>query len=537
MASRWKSRRARGDDGLVVVFAAMTMATLVLVAALVIDLGGARNARAKDQNTADAVAMAGAAKIAPNGGSNQTACLAAWNYLVSNSTLSATPAPTCSSMAGACVAATTREVTTTQGDYTITFINPVPNSNALFDGQAATATDATPCERFGVKIQHTWRHMFATGSTTIRVQAMGRFMHDPGDINAPLIVLDPHGCQTLSVTGSAHITTNTASGEPGYVAIDSDGASCLSGQKVVIDTTGSAQIVAGGIGMWALATGNSSTAYDPSDVGPGQGFNPAPFALSAPVGRDAVDWRYNCSVNTGCPTAGTPNIDNLVTADGGTGVPTGFTRWTSQYSCTPSGDITVASGNWYIDCGVTGVQMNNNLTFRGGNIVSDGPISMNGNTQLRINCDVASVASACPADPASPSILYIRSGGLSKSGSIAYHFHEVFAYVAGGSTSLTGNGQVDWTAPNDPTFAFDDLLLWTEGTNLITVNGGTDTVMEGIFFAPNSPLNLTGNTGTNAIGTQMFVKTANLNGSTSLTLAPKADRVLQLGGAGSALLR
>jgi hypothetical protein len=50
-------------------------------------------------------------------------------------------------------------------------------------------------------------------------------------------------------------------------------------------------------------------------------------------------------------------------------------------------------------------------------------------------------------------------------------------------------------------------------------------------------MTLTGNTGTNALGTQMFVKTATLAGTTSLTLAPRSDRVLQLGGAGSSLIR
>jgi hypothetical protein len=514
---------------------AATMAALVIVVSIVIDLGGARNARARDQNMADATAIAGAAKLTPYGGSNQTACQAAWNYMVGNSSLSATPAPSCINMAGTC-GTTARQVSTTQGDYTITFVNPVLNDSSLFDGQPATATDGLPCERLGVIVSHVWRHVLATGSTTITVKAIARFMHDPGDVNAPLIVLSPHGCETLSVSGHAHITTNTASGDPGYVAIDSDGADCTTGQKVVVDTTGSAQITADAITMWALSTGNSARAYDPSDVGPGKGFFAAPIAMSAPVGRTSVDWRYNCSASNGCPTAGTPAIDNLIAADG-TGAPSGYTTWTSAYSCAPSTELVVPSGNWYIDCGTTGVTSNASITFRGGNIVSQGPFNMNGNSDLRINCDVASAATACPADPSSPSTVFIRSGGMTKAGSVGYHFLETFVYVASGGISLTGNGPLDWTAPDDSTYAFDDLLLWTEQPDLISVDGGTDTVLDGIYFAPNAPMTLTGNTGTNALGTQMFVKTATLAGTTSLTLAPRSDRVLQLGGAGSSLIR
>lgn len=527
--------RLRDDDGVVLVLMAASMAAILIVVSIVIDLGGARNARARDQNMADATAIAGAARLAPANGSNQTACQAAWNYIVSNSSISATPAPSCVTMAGTCGTAA-RTVTTTQGDYTITFVNPVPNSYSLFDGQPATTTDGTPCERFGVIVSHVWRHLLVTGTTTITVKAMGRFMHDPGDVNAPLIVLSPHGCQTLTVSGSAHITTNTSTGAPGYVAIDSDGADCLTGQKVVVDTTGSAQITADAIAMWALSTGNSATAYDPADVGPGKGFFATPIAMSAPVGRDSVDWRYNCYSGNGCPTAGTPAINNLVTADA-SGTPAGYTMWTSAYSCAPSTELVVPSGNWFINCGTTGVSTNASITFRGGNIVTEGPFNMTGNSQLRVNCDVASTATACPANPASPSTVFIRTGGLQKAGSVEFHFHETFVYIASGGVSLTGNGPLDWTAPDDSTYAFDDLLLWTEQPDLITVNGGTDTVLDGIYFAPNAPLNLTGNTGTNALGTQMFVKSANLQGTTVLTLAPKADRVLQLGGAGSSLLR
>src|SRR6476659_3493022 len=113
------------------------MAALVFVAALVIDLGGARQAKAKDQNYADAIALAGAAKIDPTGSTNQFACTAAWNYVRTNIGMTASPAPTCTTFSGGCTADTTeRTASVTQGDYTITFINPVVNTNSFFDDQS-----------------------------------------------------------------------------------------------------------------------------------------------------------------------------------------------------------------------------------------------------------------------------------------------------------------------------------------------------------------------------------------------------------------
>jgi Flp pilus assembly protein TadG len=519
----------------VVVLVAAIMSALLVVVALVVDLGGARTARSKDQNTADAIALAGAAKLDPTGGDNQAGCSAAWAYMVSNTAVAATPGPSCIGFAGSCVATTTRHVAITSGDFTVTFTNPVPDDDAVFSDQPVQAADASACQRFGVQITQTWHNLIQSGSTTINVTAVARFAHSPGSVAAPLILLDPHACQTLTVTGNSHVTTSTSTGQPGYVAIDSDGASCPAGNKVIVDATGNAQITAGAISMWALTTGNTARAYDPADVGVGRAFYPAPIASSAPVGRSSVDWAYNCSAASSCPGAGPPAIDQLVAAEG-TGAPAGFTRWSSLYSCSPSSDVVVAKGNWYVDC-PSGISTSATITFRGGNIVTDGPISVGGNGSLRVNCDVALSSTACPTNPATTSTLYIRSGGLSKAGNVNLVLLETFVYLASGTVSLTGNGTLDWTSPDDSASAFNNLLFWNESSSTMTLTGNVDTTLEGIFFAPNAALSLTGNTSSTGLGAQMFVRTASLTGDSSLTLAPRSDRVLQLGSAGSALIR
>jgi Flp pilus assembly protein TadG len=526
--------RARDERGIVVIIVAATVAALLVVVSIVVNLGGARNAKANDQTAADAAALAGAARTSASLTDNSPACKAAWASLVSNLGVSAVNVPNCALMNGTCNPANAREVVTTSGAYVVTLVNPVPDTYSYFTGQPAETADGLPCDRFGVKIQQTWNYLITNGTTSISAGALSMRVHTTGDIDAPLVVLSPHGCEVLAVSGTAHMEIQTASGAPGYIAVDSDGTSCASGNKVIVDTSGGGHIDAGAISMWALTTGNVAKAYDPADVGVDRGFYPAPIASSSPVGRTSMDWRYNCLPANGCLDSTPSSIQNLITADGGPGVPTGFVRWTSVYSCSASGDIVVPRGNWYIDC-PSGLTTGGSLTFRGGDIVSDAGINLNGSGVLRINCDVASLATACPSNPTTVSTFYLRSGDLTRNGTLT--LLETFVYLANGSVSLGGNTPFTWTAPDDPTTPFDDLLVWTEKASTMPINGNAGMAMEGIFFAPNATLSLGGTTGTGALASQMYVATLDLGGNGVLTLAPREDRSVKLGGTSSGLIR
>ena len=48
------------------------------------------------------------------------------------------------------------------------------------------------------------------------------------------------------------------------------------------------------------------------------------------------------------------------------------------------------------------------------------------------------------------------------------------------------------------------------------MTGNSTTTFDGIMFAPNAELDLTGNTGSNALGSQMFVNNASLTGNSTL---------------------
>ena len=539
MGSDPKRFDVESDRGAVIVMVAAAIGAIMIMVALVLDLGGARRDRDADQVAADAMALAGTSRL---GGTNQaavTACGAAWEYLVVNlPTEEVASSPSCSTFASVCSPTTARQVVTTVDEYTITFTHPVPTGHALLAGQDASALDGSPCDRFGVRVQQERPNTFAGGTVDLDVTAVGRFVRGLGNANAPLVMLSQHGCRVLIVSGTAALTVATAGGEEGYIAIDSDGQACTNPNKVVLDVNGQGAISADQIYMWALADGDPTSAYSAGLL------DPLPTASTSAVGRSGMDWRYNCKVANGCPDTRPAYIDLLVAAWGGTGEPTpagSFTRWTtSGRSCSPSGNTVVPAGSWYIDCGTTGLTTNGSLTFQGGDIVSDGPIKATGTGGLRVNCSDGNTAdlvapTTCPTDPPSPSVLVLRSGDLLDAGTI--ELRETMVYAKTGTAQLAGNHRVIWTAPDDPTFKFDDLALWTESTTLMKITGTTDMELEGIVFAPNANVELAGNTGTNALRAQIFTNTAELVGGASLHLVPEEDRILQVGKGRPMLVR
>ena len=69
------------------------------------------------------------------------------------------------------------------------------------------------------------------------------------------------------------------------------------------------------------------------------------------------------------------------------------------------------------------------------------------------------------------------------------------------------------------------------------MTGNSSTTFDGIMFAPNAELDLSGNTSANALGSQMFVNNAKLVGNSTLAMAPHDDRLQALGGANARLIR
>jgi hypothetical protein len=514
----------------VVVIVAAAMGALLVMTALVLDLSGARRDRDADQVAADAIALAASASLSEGQTTGKSACLAAWSYLTVNlptteiaPLLSGDP---CALFDAVCApTAAVRYIEETVGPYLITLTHPVPDGHPLLEGRTDPALDGGPCQRFGVRIRQSRANLVASGSVALDVDAVGRFVPGVGEVSAPLVLLSEHECEVLTVRGTSGLVVETADGAPGYIAIDSDGSACNNPHRVVLDVDGSGTITADEVAMWALADGDATGAYSAGLI------SPQPTASSARVGGSSVEWRYNCSSLNDCPGAGPAHIDDLTAAwNGPVGTPPdGFSVWSD---CSPNADVEVPAGDWFIDCGTQGLSTSSRVTFQGGNVVSDGPISAGGG--LRVNCAATSAAS-CPTDPTSPSILYLRSGDLVDNASLA--LRETMVYLGSGTARLAGNNEVTWTAPDDPAHRFDDLLLWTMSPDRMTVTGRANLDLEGIIYAPNATVELAGTSGGSALNAQIFAAAAELVGTATLTLRPETDRMLKVGRGKSLLIR
>lgn len=535
--------RASEDRGVVLVLVAAAMGAIVVLVALVLDLGGARRDRDSDQVAADTMALSAAASLGGARTNAVPACEAAWDYIAVNlPTAVGAPVPSCAPFAAVCDPAVARTRVTTIGAYRITFTHPVPAGHVLLSDQPSHALDGSPCDRFGVRVQQDRANFWMAGSVSLDLHAVGRLVRGIGDVVAPLVLLEPSGCEVLTVSGTSSLIVTTSTGEPGYIDIDSDGTSseCAS-KKVVLDVNGQGTIRAGVISMWALGGGDPDNAYDASQKSlfdlQNPAVSPVPTASSAPVGRDGVDAAYGSSIAA------------LATAWGGTGAPGvfddgapagAFTQWSSTYSCGNRSDaLVVPAGRWYIDC-PAGISSSGSITFQGGAIVSDGPIRATGLGGVRLNCADSNTSDsiligACYLDPPRPMIFVQRSGDLLQNSNL--EMRETFVYLKAGTMDLSGNAILTWTAPDLATHPFDDLLVWTESSSGIKITGTTTMQLEGIVFAPNATLALAGTTGVGALGAQLFVDKVDFGGNAVMKLAPSIDRMLEIGRGRPILIR
>jgi Flp pilus assembly protein TadG len=258
----------RDESGAVLVMVTISMVVLLLLAGLVIDLGGVKTYRADQQSISDAAASAGAISIAKNG-DGQQACEAARQYVIINSdAINSLAGIDCSSFATACDD-TTPEVTETGADngYTVSLTYPVDSASPLMASQVmgalpqpASPEDGDRCDRFAVAISSDYSTGFVrlAGYDTLaaNVHTVAKsFIPEGEDIPINLLVLDRFGCETIQVGGSGSagiiigaivapdvdpVTPGDQPGLiPGLAAADSDAsAGCGSGNGV-IDIDGS----------------------------------------------------------------------------------------------------------------------------------------------------------------------------------------------------------------------------------------------------------------------------------------------------------
>lgn len=420
------------ERGAVLLFGAAAIGALLLVTALVVDIGSARADRARNQVAADAAASAGAVALSQFG-SGIAGCEQAVDYVELHvGTVSGT---SCAGFPSTCDATTTSVSTSgTAGDRDVTIVHPVDDGDGLMAAgggiaQAVIGDDGPRCERFAVFITDDRSSIFAalTGQadseTSVHAVArMGDFLGRSVPIN--LLLLDPHECEALSVGGGGssggigvRAITDPATGElfPGRIATDSDGTGPTCGSRGTIHTNGSgAEIIAfgppgcvnelpagGGAGCGTIETFAEGTPGCNLPACSNGGII-APGVQKAPrrTTRAQLDHTYNCKPAypasygiPGCPEAAVqpPYIDQLVAAVGAVGTasaPAGYGTFPDDDPAGPSGDwgcnltgggsnpddIVVPAGDWYIDC--DDLRVGRPLVFEGGNLVFRGDVTV-----------------------------------------------------------------------------------------------------------------------------------------------------------------
>ena len=355
-------RPTRRDErgAFLVVWALVIVAVLIMVA-IVVDLGQARSTRRLDQQLADFAALA-AGNTLESTGSGEAACLDAFASIRANSPDLPSGSPNCNPMADRCTATTSsRTVTWSSGEYSVAFTHPVNATDPVMDDDLRenAERDGDRCDRFKVTVQQEEETLFGaiagrdtltTSGNAIALATAEREKEVPS-----LWLLDPEDCTSLNVSGGSILRVGLAGTDTpvpaptdtaleggtalsgpvgGFVTIDSDGTRC-SGSQVTLDADNSSQVravpeppgetepppgtgvIKGAVRLWALPEGVSGCPASDDNATPdreedhacqtadiGTSVVPAPSALDSRATRSPIDHRYNCRPTT--PTDPTP---------------------------------------------------------------------------------------------------------------------------------------------------------------------------------------------------------------------------------------
>lgn len=313
-------RHRRRDDGVVLVIAALSMVALLLVTAIVIDLGYTRSDRRNGQLAVDNAASSAGQALATGTGAD--ACATALDYLRLSLDTPAFTGASCGTFTPACVEGATRSTTATSGDYTVTLVYPVVDSSPLMartstigaSGIAVDPTiDGTSCQRFGVKVTTTSGSFFGgiagqdTRSSSAHAVVRGAIV---GNLEKPpaFLMLERTDCGVLgnsaSGAGNRGIVVKNNGDDAGLIHLDSNATTNCFG------STQDAYAIYGS----PLSDGSPSITVEPGDSGEeaqirtaatnGKGAAEFPGGISVaptfddPVSRKIVDEKYNSGAST-----------------------------------------------------------------------------------------------------------------------------------------------------------------------------------------------------------------------------------------------
>lgn len=340
-------RTRRDERGAFLVLWALLIVAMLVMVGIVIDLGSYREERRDNRRAADSAAAAGTLDLASTAASRQLACQKAWDYAWRN--LDQTP-PSPSGCAGSafttpCTSATPEAfVTATQNGFTVTVTTPVSDTSPLMRAETSgadrtqdvVAADGGRCERLGVAIVENRETFFGgligQGTHSTDVHTVARRLSSTITIPASLVVLEPFRCTAFLQGGGATVLVedNTVPPDRGGIVVISDGTASGGGgcspTKPTIDGGGSGSIrvtAPGDIYLAALPSSSTSctgNACDPGDVPSYISPQPAGLPTTAGIGRELVEYVFNCKENytTSGADSNYQNVARRADGSGGT---------------------------------------------------------------------------------------------------------------------------------------------------------------------------------------------------------------------------
>ena len=581
-------REDRRDAGVVIILVALAMTSLLIVAAIVIDLGYMRGSARADQSIADLAALAGGEDL-----ENQRhvdACEAMIDYLNRNADdMPAIDAGDfCVDMGDTtCTDGTLEQAvpTTTSGKYTVSVEFPVPDEPGAYPAMGAGVEDGPPCDRMRLTVNSIEPAFFGrvVGANEYEVARSATLRAGPGETaKAPALwLLEPYGCNALATggAGTSIVVGDMAASPPieGLVTVDSNGTQpngtdgCSGGATTVDVSQGKIHALPttlpsgadrelGEIRLVAMSKWNPACqvpACDPADV---QNLRLAPTPIYVPrrATRAPVDHRWNCKTGYPAYDVGTtgfpgieipdclnaaevpPYIDLLRARVGTSGPPTGFGTYprpgVPTDKCNVEGAVVLPAGNWYVNCANLQVSGGTSITFTGGNVVTRGGITSTGNGTVTLNNNNPSTllpttclppvgGTMCTDSSANAAWLYMRSGDLDIKG--PFTANRTMVLINDGAIKLTGGGSFTWTAPTEGPFS--GLASWAEKPGSYAVTGGGVVTMAGAFFTPYAnAMSISGGGNWDVRGAQFISRRLTASGGANLTMAPNPVVALTL---------
>ena len=510
MTSRGRRRARRGEAGAITIMVALSMVTILVAAAMVLDFGIARLDRQQNKAVADSAVTAGMHGLDRGDGKPHafSGVCQALNFLRANkpelSSLSWAPCSDPLKLATVCQygdATTYANFTGTANGLSVEIRSPYDLASSGWPEEqlGSLASDQlTPqdsCDQVAVIVRQTRQpglgSLATSSDLTTAVRSVGRVTEgiDDGQPVA-LLLLDRTGCDAITINGGNSFVRVLATGATsGLIHSDSNGQDCTGQQKILTGDHANGIIAYAGTGgpglirVRSMSTPQAPFTYDSSNnvVAQGGAVGPGPMVTRSPVdarymsAAKAAISDYEAQAATNGNSGGWTKVPCNTTAADLAAFPVGTMLWincgggTSAFN-TPN--VTINASKIFFDAKLISADLAMPNATR---VYVKGDPSTNGNAVVEngetFSMGQGSGNSTCPDTTTAPTItrsrLILGAGSFSANSTSQVRLCSTTVVLRGGVTGgcipstygtapadtlcngrLSMGGTTEWTAPN-----------------------------------------------------------------------------------------